>query len=196
MDVSPYHSEPRKGRLKRLAQLFLPGHLLRPLKFELHMLRIRLRAPWVRRSYRGRVGLLVNVGSGDKGLPGWVNVDAFAAPSVNCLYDCRKNLPFGDSSARGIFSEHFLEHLHYTEEAPHFVSECYRVLEQEGSLRIIVPDVEQYLQGYLQEGWERLSEIRPLRPGQIDPHLSFRYESKIELINAIFRQDLRAQIRV
>jgi predicted SAM-dependent methyltransferase len=56
-------------------------------------------------------------------------------------------LPLADGSVRHIHTEHFLSYLDY-EEALSFFRECNRVLEADGTMRIIVPDVEKYARAY------------------------------------------------
>lgn len=168
----------------------IPRHAYHPFLSEL---RLALRSLWSRpsrvvRLYSGRRNLLVNLGCGVAGKPGWVNVDVVECPGVNCIFDCRKKLPFSDEAARAIFSEHFVEHIDYCEEVPHFMSECYRVLQPGGVLRIIVPDAERYLRAYCAPNWGELSEIRPLGPERSDCHFGTKYNTKMELINVVFRQ--------
>jgi predicted SAM-dependent methyltransferase len=97
-------------------------------------------------------------------------------------------LPFADGSVRGLFAEHFFEHVDYTEEVPSLLSECHRVLQPGGRMRIIVPDAEQYMRAYLSEGWEALAALRPLHEGRVDHYFRCRYNTKMELINVVFRQ--------
>ncbi len=174
----------RRGLLHRI----LPVHVYDTLKSEARLACVRLRAPLVRRRFLRSRDLLVNVGAGRHGRPGWVNVDPFPAGGVNCVYDCRKSLPFPDGSVRGIFAEHFFEHIDHTEEAPAFLSECARVLEPAGVLRLIVPDAGAYLRAYCEEGWDGLRKLRGLGPGNEDGFSKNRYVTKMELINHIFRQ--------
>jgi predicted SAM-dependent methyltransferase len=137
---------------------------------------------------RGRRGLRVNVGCGRTGRAGWVNLDAVPAEGVNCVYDARKSLPFEDGAVRAIFCEHFLEHIDYAEEVPYFLSECLRVLEPGGVLRVVVPDAGRYLQGYAQGGWNAIAAIRPLDAERRDPWPGDRYHTPLEVVNAVFRQ--------
>jgi len=81
-----------------------------------------------------------------------------------------------------------VEHLDYCEEVPFFLSECHRVLEPHGVIRIVVPDGERYLQDYFSEGWDALARTRPLGPDLLDVHFGARYNTKMELINVVFRQ--------
>jgi predicted SAM-dependent methyltransferase len=178
----------RRGAVARAATSILPEYLLKPLFWELQGLGVRLKAGRVARAFRGRKDLLVNLGAGDAGQPGWVNVDRFPGPNINCIYDARKKLPFDDGSVRGIFTEHFFEHVDYTEEVPLFLAECHRVMQPGGTIRIIVPDAEKYLHAYVSGDWEQLAAIRPLAPGRTDVHCPVRYNTAMELINVVFRQ--------
>jgi len=174
--------------LKKLAYKFLPAHILHPLWFETRLLWRRV-AQWrTERNYRGARNILLNAGSGDKGRSGWVNMDAFPCESVNCVYDCRKVFPFPDEAVRAIFCEHFFEHLDYTEEVPHFLSECFRVLQPGGVLRIIVPDAGRYLHAYVEPGWLELERLRLLDAEHAEKGGEVRYHTKMEVINEVFRQ--------
>jgi SAM-dependent methyltransferase len=99
---------------------------------------------------RKETGLSLNLGSGGKGRAGWVNVDLQAYRHDGGLpLDIRKPLPFADGSAKRIMAEHVVEHLDYHYEVPFFLSECYRVLEKGGVLRVVVPDAEQFCIAYV-----------------------------------------------
>ena len=65
---------------------------------------------------------------------------------MNC--DARKGLPFEDSTVKYIFTSHFLEHL-TRNEADFLLKECYRVLKNEGVIRIIVPDLQFKMRSYI-----------------------------------------------
>jgi len=106
-------------------------------------------------------------------------------------WDCRKGLPFRDGAVVAIFSEHFLEHLDYKSHAEQFLRECHRCLRQSGILRVAVPDAGRYLELYAQGDWSELARIRPLtHEGDIyrDDWLGERYSTRMEFINAVFRQ--------
>ena len=178
----------QKSLLTRSIVSVLPAHFLRQLAFELNMLFVRLRSRNAQRRFREKTNLLVNIGAGERGKDGWVNLDGFALKGVNCRFDARRSLPFRDNSVRGIFAEHFLEHLDYREEAPGFLSECYRVLGDKGVLRIVVPDAGKYLRAYVQDGWQELAATRRLDENLNDYYYPFRYNTKMEVINVIFRQ--------
>jgi predicted SAM-dependent methyltransferase len=180
----------------RLLVSLLPLHTLRDLKFELRMTRLRLTRRGIDARFTDAQDLLVNVGCGPHGLANWVNIDCFPAAGVTCVRDCRIALPLPTGSARGIFTEHFLEHLDYDEEAPRFLAECRRVLKPGGTLRVIVPDGGKYLRAYNDEGWASLRSFSPLidwdAASEDRPMSTLReilpFRTKMEVVNFHFRQ--------
>lgn len=190
LDVHPFHGRYVRtaSRIKRLLYRIVPRHTLFPFWKELQIAWVRRRAASEERRYHNARDLLVNLGAGDTGRPGWVNVDTMRLQGITCQYDCRQRLPFATASVRGIFCEHFFEHIDYTEEVPFFLSECYRVLQPGGVVRIIVPDAGRYLHAYTEPGWQTIGALRSLHPDQTDPLLRTVYHTKMELINAVFRQ--------
>ena len=171
-----------------IAYKFFPAHFCWSFREEIRLAWLRFTTRGMAKRFEKFDNLLVNLGAGDKGKSGWINVDTVKQRGVNCVYDCRKQLPFPDHSVRGIFCEHFLEHLDYTEEIPYFLTECHRVLQTGGVFRIIVPDAELYMKAYSEEGWEALSRIRPLDSERRDFWYKCRFNVKMELINLVFRQ--------
>ncbi|WP_170107631.1 class I SAM-dependent methyltransferase [Photobacterium lipolyticum] len=99
------------------------------------------------KEYRDQVKLKLNIGCGKKPKRGWVNIDL--KPSADLTLDVRELLPFSDNSCSFIYSEHFLEHLEYPNQAYSFLKECYRVLEPEGEFSVAVPDTEWPIAEYL-----------------------------------------------
>ena len=175
-------------RIAFKAFAFIPRHAYLPLLHELRMAWRRVGTRKEAKKYKHARNLKVNVGCGPIGKSGWINADIDYSPGVNCIWDCRRSLPFEDASVKCIFTEHFVEHLDYCEEMPVFLSECHRVLAPKGIVRIIVPDGERYLQGYSSQGWDALTKTRPLGPGRSDAHFGAHYNTKMELINVVFRQ--------
>lgn len=64
------------------------------------------------------------------------------------VHDVRKGLPFEANSLSAIYASHMLEHL-YLADAKRLLAECYRVLEPNGVLRIVVPDLRALVMEYL-----------------------------------------------
>lgn len=63
-------------------------------------------------------------------------------------YDCRKRLNYNDNSVDHILCSHFLEHVYHSE-ANKIVGGFYRILKPGGTIHIIVPDITQLAQNYL-----------------------------------------------
>jgi predicted SAM-dependent methyltransferase len=186
-----YERISRKKGLSRFAFAAFPSiprHAYLPFLHELRMMWRRVGTGREARKFKGAQGLWVNIGCGPCGKSNWVNTDIDAYPGVNCFWDCRRSLPFPNGSAKCIFTEHFVEHLDYCEEIPRFLSECHRVLEPGGIIRIIVPDAQKYIEGYCSTGWEQLTTVRPLGPELSDVHFGSKYNTKMELLNVVFRQ--------
>jgi len=128
----------------------------------------------------GKSNLLLNIGCGRLVRSGWVNIDYDPIDGESLYFDAIDTLPIENGVVRHIHCEHFLEHLEYRD-AVHFLRECYRVLADCGTMRIIVPDAERYLRAYCagdDEFFERLIDlgghVEPLRP-------------KIRVCNQMFR---------
>lgn len=165
----------------------LPDEVIARIEFEFRMIR-RRSAYQFSTPKAWDANQLVNLGCGSAGRPGWINADAFPGVGINLVYDLRKKIPLTDGIARGIFCEHFLEHLDYAEEVPRFLAECHRILRPGGVIRIIVPDADLYLRAYAQGQWEPLAKIRPLVDGRVDYWYRISYRTRMELINMVFRQ--------
>lgn len=161
----------------------VPIELVEMARYETAMLRARLQQPRVDKRFLERRGLLVNVGSGDRGRPGWVNIDGFRGPGVTIVADVRKHLPLPDESARVVFTEHLLEHLEYQRDARRFLMECLRILEPGGLIRVVVPDGGRYLHAYATGSWAALRVFSPLT--------RFPAETRMEVINMHFRQGIQ-----
>lgn len=180
-----------KQRLGRFIFRHMPitRHLFNHLRWELRAVWVRVNSkfnPW--QIYRikkicSKTGLSVDIACSGTGRQGWVNVDLLAHKNLTLRYDCRRGLPFKDSSVERIRCEHFLEHLDYAQEAPYFLASCFRVLKQGGVLRIIVPDAERFLRAYQSASpadWSALGwDLNNLPEG---------FKTQMNIINHVFRQ--------
>lgn len=102
----------------------------------------------------------LNIGCGESGVPGWVNIGLFSDRKVPygtivnhratrlLHYDMTRGIPMRDETARYIYASHFIEHLTLGE-ARLFFRECYRVLKPGGMIRITTPDLELWIERYL-----------------------------------------------
>ncbi len=93
--------------------------------------------------------LSLNVGSGGKGLEGWVNVELGRARDTTLCLDIRKSLPLKDGSVKRILIEHTLEHVDFSYDVPNMLADYHRVLEPGGTLRVIVPDAQAFVDAYV-----------------------------------------------
>lgn len=89
----------------------------------------------------------LNVGCGNKFHKDWVNVDM--NPSHPEVLDCNliKGIPFPDNSFQVVYHSQVLEHFP-KEAAPEFLRECHRILEVGGTMRVVVPDLENIVNEY------------------------------------------------
>ncbi|MCU0863851.1 MAG: glycosyltransferase [Planctomycetes bacterium] len=102
----------------------------------------------------------LNLGCGKKHLPGWWNVDRFAAAGPDEVVDLeRLPWPFACDSADAVLLEHVLEHLGRDSETfLGILRELYRVCAPGGTVRIVVPHPRH--QDYLQDP----THVRPIVP--------------------------------
>src|SRR5262245_43952242 len=77
----------------------------------------------------------VNLGCGDKRLPGFVGVDQYRAGGVDVVADINR-LPFADSSASAIHLDNVIEHV---PDLITFMRELARVGEPRARISIITP---------------------------------------------------------
>jgi len=75
-----------------------------------------------------------------------------SAKENNIKYlDATKPFPFASNSLEAIYSSHVLEHFDRNE-ASFFLSECSRVLQPQGVVRILVPDFRKQILDYCDHG--------------------------------------------
>lgn len=108
----------------------------------------------------------LHFGCGTRVPPGWINIDGWPSSGIDFISDIRQPLPFSDASCRLIFTEHAFEHIHAKFRLP-ILRELSRILEPEGTLRIVVPDRAQFVNAYsrhdvmwFQDGMGTVPELR------------------------------------
>jgi predicted SAM-dependent methyltransferase len=118
----------------------------------------------------------LNVGCGPKILHGFVNLDYLWVPGIDLCWDITEGIPLPDHSLQGIYSEHCLEHLEKSV-ATDIVRDFHRLLKPTGTLRIVVPDAELYIDLYVRA-----------RDGEAVkfPYMEGKY-LPIEPLNRVFR---------
>jgi predicted SAM-dependent methyltransferase len=103
----------------------------------------------------------LNLGSGPRKIPGWVNIDILGM-NPDLIWDLRRGVPFPDGSAQGVFLEHVLEHFPLADVFG-ILEESVRVVAPGGIIRVGVPDFGRYLESYAGDG-EFIERLRPGRP--------------------------------
>lgn len=130
-------------------------------------------------------GLLVNVACGPLALPGFVNLDLYAAHPEVVRWDCRRKLPFAHDAVAGLRAEQFFEHLETREEVPAFLAECRRVLVPGAVLRIVVPDAGRFLAAYCRSVAGDLAGFRELAVPEPFPA---DLPTRMDVVNHAFHQ--------
>ncbi len=160
------------------------------------------------------LGLYVQLGCGTKPAEGWVNVDGSMNaklakfPLVKKLlqivglvskssaevpwskdiliHDLRKTLPFSDNSVSCVYSSHVLEHL-YFDDAQKLLAECFRVLKDDGVLRLVVPDLESLVVAYIKEKKSPLFSKKGVMPADRFNEKLCAYDPKALKAPLVFR---------
>jgi predicted SAM-dependent methyltransferase len=92
--------------------------------------------------------LYLNVGCGPKLIHGFVNLDYLWVPGIDLCWDITQGIPLPDHSLQGIYSEHCLEHLEKSV-VTDIMRDFHRLLTPTGTVRIVVPDAELYINLYV-----------------------------------------------
>ena len=79
-------------------------------------------------------------------------------------HDLVKGIPAADNGLDVVYHSHFLEHLTNLE-GIQFLNECYRVLKPGGIMRLVVPDLELWIQSYVNDNQFFFAEYRRLALG-------------------------------
>jgi len=83
--------------------------------------------------------LCLNLGCGRDYREGWINCDASPEVKADVYFDIREEIPFPDGSAGEIHLGGVLTQIVSNEEFRTAMNECWRVLKEDGQLRIVVP---------------------------------------------------------
>lgn len=90
----------------------------------------------------------LNLGCGLRFIPEWVNVDFSSTGAGVIAHNLLKGIPFLDNSFEVVYHSHILEHFP-RDQASFFMSECFRILQPGGVLRVVVPDLERIVKEYI-----------------------------------------------
>jgi predicted SAM-dependent methyltransferase len=102
---------------------------------------------------------------------GWTVFNIEPGPHVDHVGDCRNLSQFTDGSVAEIYASHVFEHLGYFDELPQVLTECFRILSDDGCLRISVPNLEILCRLFLRPelgAEQRFHIMRMMFGGQMD----------------------------
>ncbi|MDJ0617253.1 MAG: methyltransferase domain-containing protein [Calothrix sp. MO_192.B10] len=125
----------------------------------------------------------LNVGCGSNIDKRFINLDFNWRPGIDLCWDITSGMPIQDNSLTGIYTEHCLEHISYLD-CLKTLSNFFKLLKSQGTLRIVVPDAELYLNLYV-KGKDNKNLRFPY--GQPAYELSDTQETPMMVVNSIFR---------
>jgi hypothetical protein len=114
----------------------------------------------------------INVGCGERPIPGFVNTDAIAHPEANKVCPAW-DLGFEDGSAIELQCHHVIEHF-FPKDWPPTLDEFWRVLAPGGEILISCPDFGEVARGYV-EGRYSIEDARTLVTATVPPFNSCDY---------------------
>ena len=100
-------------------------------------------------------GKYLNLGCGGSKFKDWINADYYKLHRIfrgldswpDWMLDATQTWNCPDNFFGGIYSEHTIEHIYY-DQAISVFQECYRTLQPGKHLRIVVPDLQKFVQYY------------------------------------------------
>jgi predicted SAM-dependent methyltransferase len=121
---------------------------------------------------------MANLGCGNRFHEDWINLDFKSNSDKVIEYNLLEKLPFEDNSVDVVYTSHVLEHFSKCD-APKFLDECYRVLKQNGIIRVVVPDLEQLMKNYIKF-------LSGAKKGDVDSQEKYEW-TMIELFDQMVR---------
>jgi predicted SAM-dependent methyltransferase len=89
----------------------------------------------------------INLGCGSHFHEDWVNVDFAVTGKDVIAHNLNSGIPFQNDTFNVVYHSHVLEHFS-KKNAGFFIAECYRILKNDGILRVVIPDLEQIIIEY------------------------------------------------
>ncbi|WP_310489426.1 methyltransferase domain-containing protein [Chamaesiphon sp. VAR_69_metabat_338] len=111
------------------------------LKYQVHRQFGRVDAQLVENYLRQHDVRKLHIGCGYHMLDGWLNSDYQAIPKDILQVDATKTFPIDSNKFDYIFTEHMIEHILYPQGLS-MLSECFRVLRKNGTIRVSTPDLQ------------------------------------------------------
>lgn len=123
---------------------------------------------------------MLNLGCGPRFHKDWTNVDFTSFDSNVMQHNLLKGIPFSDNTFDAVYHSHVLEHFSKND-AEGFIKECFRVLKPGGIIRIVLPDLEEMAQCYL-------NELKKAEEGNIDSEANYDW-IMLELYDQTIRNE-------
>lgn len=108
----------------------------------------KLFRPYYLIKFRNSSNLWLHLGSGSNIIDGFINIDGNPFRKRAIYYDIRNQLPFKKSSVQYIFISNVLEHF-FPDELYLILNNIYEIMAKDGTLRIVVPDLEKAIDAYV-----------------------------------------------
>jgi len=91
------------------------------------------------RSNRTKENRKLEIGPGEKRIPGFETLNIIDGPQVDYIWDATKTLPFQDNTFDVVFASHIFEHIPWYQ-SEDVIKEWSRILKPNGWIEIWVPD--------------------------------------------------------
>ena len=117
----------------------------------------------------------LHLGCGSHHLEGWVNIDFIRTPAVDVWWNLSQPLPLPNNTCKYIYHEHVLEHFEISK-GLELLAECYRLLQNDGILRVAMPSLDVILANCANGEWR----------ADTGAHMP-KVETVGEYLNVIFR---------
>jgi predicted SAM-dependent methyltransferase len=126
----------------------------------------------------------LHLGCGNYVLEGWLNSDLIPKSAGVMHLDATKPFPIDNNTFDYVFSQHMIEHVSY-EEGYSMLRESYRILKEDGRIRISTPDIRFLIDLYRDD----LSSLqRRYVEWSISRHIRHApYNDRIFVVNNYFR---------
>jgi predicted SAM-dependent methyltransferase len=122
---------------------------------------------------------ILNLGCGDATVDDWINADIYPLNNRIKKMNFLKGIPLSDNTLDAAYLSHVLEHLTVSQ-AKYLIRDLLRVLRPSGTLRIVVPDLENICRTYLQN----------LDSSRKDKNIAWKREwMVVEMIDQIARKN-------
>lgn len=110
----------------------------------------------------------LQIGAGTSNLEGWLNSD-IEPTSGQAYVDASKRTVFADGTFQYIFGEHVIEHLNY-EDGLSFLEEAHRILAPGGRIRMVTPNLKQFVAMFDGSDPERRKAVADYVPRKLAIH--------------------------